>query len=89
MDKQTADIIVELTEKHLASERRVHFLCDAILAVIILQLVILKLSGVIDWSWILILSPLYIPILIAAFIGISYLVVGGVFKGINKGKEDD
>ena len=82
MDKQTADTIIELTKKHLAAERKAHFLCDAILAVIIIQLAILKLSGVIDWSWILILSSLYIPILIATGIGVGYLVVGGVFKGI-------
>lgn len=36
--------------------------------VLTVALIVLKLCGVIDWSWLWVLSPLWIPIAIAAVI---------------------
>jgi hypothetical protein len=42
--------------------------CSVSLPMITLILVILKLTGVIDWSWVWITSPIWIPIALVLFI---------------------
>jgi hypothetical protein len=42
--------------------------CSVSLPMITLILVILKLTGVIDWSWVWITSPIWIPIALILFI---------------------
>jgi hypothetical protein len=42
--------------------------CSVSLPFITLILVILKLTGVIDWSWVWITSPIWIPIALVFFI---------------------
>jgi hypothetical protein len=42
--------------------------CSVSLPFITLILVILKLTGVIDWSWVWVTSPIWIPIALALFI---------------------
>jgi uncharacterized membrane protein len=42
--------------------------CSVSLPMITLILVILKLTGVIDWSWIWVTSPIWIPIALVLFI---------------------
>ena len=42
--------------------------CSVSLPLITLILVILKLTGVIDWSWVWITSPIWIPIALVFFI---------------------
>lgn len=40
-----------------------------------LLLIILKLTGVLSWSWILILSPIWVPFAISAFIIVLGLIL--------------
>lgn len=48
-------------------------ICD----VLTIVFVVLKLTGNIDWSWIWVLSPLWIPLaLVLVFIGLAGLAVG-------------
>jgi len=42
--------------------------CSVSLPLITLILVILKLTGVIDWSWVWVASPIWIPIALVFFI---------------------
>jgi hypothetical protein len=42
--------------------------CSVSLPLITLILVILKLTGVIDWSWVWVTSPIWIPIALLFFI---------------------
>jgi hypothetical protein len=42
--------------------------CSVSLPLITLILVILKLTGVIDWSWVWVTSPIWIPIALVLFI---------------------
>ena len=42
--------------------------CSVSLPLITLILVILKLTGVIDWSWVWVTSPIWIPIALIFFI---------------------
>jgi hypothetical protein len=42
--------------------------CSVSLPLITLILVILKLTGVIDWSWVWVTSPIWIPIALVFFI---------------------
>jgi uncharacterized membrane protein len=42
----------------------------------------LKLCHVIDWSWVWVLSPLWIPLAIAALILLGFLAFSGVCVGI-------
>jgi hypothetical protein len=42
--------------------------CSVSLPFITLILVILKLTGVIDWSWVWVTSPIWIPIALVLFI---------------------
>lgn len=51
--------------------------------------IVLKLTGVIDWSWLWVLAPLWIPWAIFLFIGFVILVVVGLialFEGKDKRK---
>ena len=40
-----------------------------------LLLIILKLTGILSWSWILILSPIWVPFAISAFIIVLGLIL--------------
>ena len=42
--------------------------CSVSLPLVTLILVILKLTGVIDWSWVWVTSPIWIPIALVLFI---------------------
>lgn len=57
---------------------------DITLSLLLVAFVVLKLCGVIDWPWIWVLSPIWIPLVIA---GIVLLAVFG-WKAI-KDKWDD
>lgn len=36
--------------------------------------IVLKLTGFIDWSWWLVLLPLYIPLAVLVVVGVSWLI---------------
>ena len=42
--------------------------CSVSLPIVALVLIILKLTGVIDWSWVWVTSPIWIPIALVLFI---------------------
>lgn len=44
----------------------------------------LKLTDYIDWSWVWVLSPLWISILLAIVIGILIVSMGGTVKRVRK-----
>ena len=46
------------------------------LGLLMIALIVLKLIGTIDWSWWLILSPIWVPIAIC----VIALIVVGIFK---------
>ncbi len=71
-------------ERLRVAERQAHFLCDGIIGLMLLELIILKKSGVIDWHWLFIVSPIYLPILIALFVLITYLVTGETLRAFQK-----
>lgn len=49
----------------------------------------LKLIGIIDWSWIWVLSPIWIPIaLVTAIVSIAVLIVG-FSEAFSKDKDDE
>ena len=50
--------------------------CSVSLPMITLILVILKLTGVIDWSWVWVTSPIWIPIALVLFI--LFVALGAV-----------
>lgn len=51
--------------------------------------VVLKLIGIIDWSWWWVFSPLWIPISIGLFLLILFLLgISGIFKKNNWKKFD-
>ena len=39
--------------------------------------IILKLAGVIDWSWVWVLAPLWVPLLVVVFFVVVYLAIKG------------
>lgn len=47
----------------------------------------LKLGGVIAWSWLWVLSPLWIPILIAMFLWVMLLVLCIAGEDVTGGKK--
>ena len=63
---------------------------DITLSLLLVAFVVLKLCGVIDWSWWWVLSPLWIPlgilILILAVIGVMKLVAMIARKMKKRGK---
>ncbi len=59
---------------------------DAILSLMTLELATLKLTGVIDWWWFFVFSPLYLPISIA-FISGTFIILIGALKDSRKDKE--
>jgi predicted membrane channel-forming protein YqfA (hemolysin III family) len=44
--------------------------------------VALKLTGVIAWSWLWVLSPLWLPFVLVLFVVIVLLIVGALVYGI-------
>lgn len=48
--------------------------------VLLVVFIVLKLTHVIDWPWVWVLSPLWIPIILLALIGVSLLIVFGIAK---------
>ena len=51
------------------------------LSVLTLLLIVLKLTGLIDWSWVWVLSPVWIPGLFFALVFAIILIGGRVKKG--------
>lgn len=51
------------------------------LSVLTLILIVLKLTGLIDWSWVWVLSPVWIPGLFFALVFAIILIGGRVKKG--------
>ncbi len=45
----------------------------------------LKLAGFIDWSWVWVLAPFWISILLAVFV-LLLLAISGAFGGRNRGR---
>lgn len=52
-----------------------------IVSVLTIAFIILKLSGLIEWSWIWALSPLWISVLIVAIAFAIILIAGKIKKG--------
>ncbi|NLD88171.1 MAG: hypothetical protein GX633_07945 [Clostridiales bacterium] len=52
-----------------------------IVSVLTIAFIILKLSGLIEWSWIWVLSPLWISVLIVAIAFAIILIAGKIKKG--------
>ncbi len=50
--------------------------------VLFVVFLVLKLAGVIDWSWWWVTSPLWIPITVILALGAIGIVAYGVFKAI-------
>ena len=82
-----ADVVEALTARVEALENKKSWKIsyDAIISLMTLQLVTLKLTDVIDWSWIFVLSPLYLPISIAFVLGI-FIIATGSTEDAKKGK---
>lgn len=57
------------------------------LGLLTIVFIVLKLVGVINWSWIWVLSPIWIPIAIALLILISVIIIVGISSAL-EGKED-
>lgn len=51
------------------------------LSVLTLILIVLKLTGLIDWSWVWVLSPVWIPGLFFAVVFVIILIGGRLKKG--------
>lgn len=49
-----------------------------VLTYLLVAFIVMKVAGVIDWSWWLVVSPLYVPL--AFTIGLVMFVVGGVIR---------
>lgn len=49
--------------------------------------VALKLTGVIAWSWLWVLSPLWLPVVLVLFVVIVLLIVGALVYGISAAVE--
>ena len=49
---------------------------------------VLKLTGLVDWSWWLVTSPLWIP-LGGVLVILLILLIAGVFAGVFKNDTDD
>lgn len=54
------------------------------LGVLTLIFIVLKLCGVINWSWIWVLAPSWIPIILVIVIIIIAIFIGIIKKEINK-----
>lgn len=50
---------------------------------------VLKLTNLINWSWIWITAPLWIPLAIVAIIVIIVLICAGILKLIEKSEEKE
>lgn len=48
--------------------------------VLAIVFIVLKLCGVIDWSWWWVLSPIWIPVLVLVAFGIIFLIVWIILK---------
>ena len=64
---------------------------DVFLAVGIVALIILKLLGVIDFSWAVLFSPIWIPMLLAAIfllLAVTGLIIRGIIDMIKEKKDE-
>ena len=52
-----------------------------LVSTLVILFIILKLTKVISWSWIWVLSPIWITLIIAAVVFGSILVTGRIIKG--------
>ena len=48
--------------------------------VLAIVFIVLKLCKVIDWSWLWVLAPIWIPFVLATLFGIIYIVVDATIK---------
>jgi hypothetical protein len=54
----------------------------SLLSVLGVVFIVLKLVGVIDWSWWLVLLPLYGPIALLLVIALVFFIIAGLVAGI-------
>lgn len=45
--------------------------------------IVLKLCGVIDWMWLWVLAPLWIPVALAIVLGLAAIITGGIIDLID------
>ena len=56
-------------------------------SVLTIVFIVLKLTNVIDWSWIWVFSPIWIELLIVALIFVITLLILSIKKAIKKAKK--
>lgn len=49
--------------------------CDITLSLLLVAFIVLKLCGVISWSWWWVLSPVWIPLCLIALVVLIYLII--------------
>lgn len=49
--------------------------------------IVLKLCNVINWSWLWVLSPMWIPVALIAVIFLGFLLIGMIFDKIGSHKK--
>ncbi len=54
------------------------------LEVLLIVFIILKLTGVIAWSWWLVTAPFWVPVAIFIIVALIMLALGGTIKVIDK-----
>ncbi len=57
-----------------------------VLSLLTIAFVVLKLVGEIDWSWLWVLSPIWIPLALAILIGIIIYVAKKIHDDRNKSR---
>ena len=60
-------------------EKQIIYQGPGVLSILLVAFIVLKLCGVITWSWLWVLSPLWIPIALILVI----LLIVGIIVGVN------
>ncbi len=60
-------------------EKQIIYQGPGVLSILLVAFIVLKLCGVITWSWLWVLSPLWIPIALVLVI----LLIVGIIVGVN------
>lgn len=60
-------------------EKQIIYQGPGVLSILLVAFIVLKLCGVIAWSWLWVLSPLWIPIALVLVI----LLIVGIIVGVN------
>lgn len=60
-------------------EKQIIYQGPGVLSILLAAFIVLKLCGVITWSWLWVLSPLWIPIALVLVI----LLIVGIIVGVN------